>query len=110
MIGRRPVLVVPGRLDAALAVWLTLGRRMLARLTGCTDGDPTETVVLTRKISSTLGLAELVPVQREKGGVASVASSYLSAHSLARSGGYVIVPPDSEGFPAGTRVEMRPLP
>ena len=28
----RPVLIVPGRLDAALAVWLTLGRRMLARL------------------------------------------------------------------------------
>ena len=28
----RPVLLLPGRLDAALAVWLTVGRRMLARL------------------------------------------------------------------------------
>ncbi|HEY1310682.1 MAG TPA: molybdopterin-binding protein, partial [Pseudolabrys sp.] len=28
----RPVLLLPGRLDAALAVWLTVGRRMLDRL------------------------------------------------------------------------------
>ena len=34
--GPRPVLLLPGRLDAALAVWLTLGRRMLARLAGST--------------------------------------------------------------------------
>jgi molybdopterin molybdotransferase len=34
MIGSRPVLLLPGRLDAALAAWLILGRRLLARLTG----------------------------------------------------------------------------
>ena len=37
--GSRPVLLLPGRLDAALAVWLTLGRRLLARLAG---GDASE--------------------------------------------------------------------
>ena len=31
-VGARPVLLLPGRLDAALAGWLTVGRRMLARL------------------------------------------------------------------------------
>ena len=33
-VGARPVLLLPGRLDAALAVWLTVGRRMLERLAG----------------------------------------------------------------------------
>lgn len=114
MIDERPVLVVPGRLDAALAVWLTLGRRMLARLAGHDDsyddlahGMP---VTLTRKIASTLGLAEIVPVAREAGGVAPLASGYLTLQSLARADGYVMVPADSEGFPAGAQVEMRPLP
>ncbi len=31
-VGPRPVLLLPGRLDAALAVWLVVGRRMLERL------------------------------------------------------------------------------
>jgi molybdopterin biosynthesis enzyme len=107
---QRPVLIMPGRLDAALAVWLTLGRRMLARLSGYEDEGQGTPVTLTRKIASTLGLAELVPVAREQGGVAPLASGYLALRSLARADGYVLVPADSEGFPAGARVEMRPLP
>jgi molybdopterin molybdotransferase len=110
MIEQRPVLVVPGRLDAALAVWLTLGRRMLARLCGRDEDERGETVVLTRKIASALGLAELVPVARATEGVMPLASGYLSLQSLARANGYVLVPADSEGFPAGARVVIRPLP
>jgi molybdopterin molybdotransferase len=110
MIGPRPVLVVPGRLDAALAVWMTLGRRMLARLCGHEIHDPVTPVVLTRKIASTLGLVELVPVARQAGGVAPLAAGYLSLQSLAHADGLVLVPADSEGFPAGAAVEMRPLP
>ncbi len=34
MVEARPVLLLPGRLDGALAAWLLLGRRMLARLCG----------------------------------------------------------------------------
>ena len=37
IVGQRPVLLVPGRLDAALAVWLTLGRHLLARLSGAIE-------------------------------------------------------------------------
>ena len=110
MVAARPVLIVPGRLDAALAVWLTLGRRMLARLCGRADDDPAEAVALTRKIASGLGLCEIVPVVREAAGVAPLASGYLPLAALARADGYVIVPADSEGYPAGARVEMRPLP
>jgi molybdopterin biosynthesis enzyme len=111
MIERRPVLIVPGRPDAALAVWLTLGRRMLARLAERSDdAEPHTSVVLTRKIASTLGLAEIVPVRRDAEGIEPLASGYLTLQSLARADGYVIVPADSEGFPAGARVDMRPLP
>jgi molybdopterin biosynthesis enzyme len=109
-IADRPVLVVPGRLDAALAVWLTLGNRMLARLCGRAPDNAATTVVLTRKIASTLGFAELVPVMRQERGVVPLASGYLSLQSLARADGVVLVPADREGYGAGAEVEMRPLP
>jgi molybdopterin biosynthesis enzyme len=101
---------VPGRLDAALAVWLTLGRRMLARLADAKVDDGAAPVVLARKITSTLGLAELVLVMREGDGVVPLASGYLPPSALARADGFVMVPADREGFPEGARVEMRPLP
>ncbi len=110
MIAERPVLVVPGRLDAALAVWLTLGGRMLARLCGRASDDEATTVVLTRKIASSLGFAELVPVMRQAQGVVPLASGYLSLQSLARAAGFVLVPADREGYGAGAEVEMRPMP
>jgi molybdopterin biosynthesis enzyme len=107
---QRPVLIVPGRLDAALAVWLTLGRRMVARLAGYDDAEPGTRVILTRKITSTLGLAEIVPVRREAGGVAPLASDYLSLQSIADADGYVMVAAEREGYPVGADVEMRRLP
>jgi molybdopterin biosynthesis enzyme len=110
MIETRPVLVVPGRLDAALAVWLTLGSCVLARLCGREPDDEGMTVTLTRKIASTLGFAELVPVRREERGVVPLASGYLSPQSLARADGFVLVPADREGYAAGAQVEMRWLP
>jgi molybdopterin biosynthesis enzyme len=83
---------------------------MLARLADCVLDDSGAPVVLARKITSTLGLVELVPVMREAGGVVPVASGYLPPEALARAHGFVIVPADSEGFAEGTTVEMRPLP
>src|SRR5262249_11475637 len=109
-IGQWPVLVVPGRLDAALAAWLLLGRPLLARLCGYEDQEQATPVTLTRKIASPLGLAEGVPVRREADGVVPLASGYLTLQSLARADGYVLIPADSEGFAAGSPVEMRPLP
>jgi molybdopterin biosynthesis enzyme len=109
-IGQRPVLIVPGRLDAALAVWLTLGRRMMARLCDYESDDRGIPVVLARKITSTLGLAELVLVMREAEGVVPVASGYLPLQALARADGFVMVPPDFEGFAEGATVSMELLP
>ncbi|HEY0223663.1 MAG TPA: molybdopterin-binding protein, partial [Pseudolabrys sp.] len=88
--GVRPVLMLPGRLDAALAVWLLLGRRILERLSSTThkENEPVETLVLARKVTSTVGLAELVPVRRVGNEAEPMAIKYLSLSSLARSDGW----------------------
>jgi molybdopterin molybdotransferase len=111
--GPRAVLMLPGRLDAALAVWLMMGRRMLERLTASTlnkENELVETLALSRKITSTVGLAELVPVRRMAGAVEPMAIKYLPLSALARSDGWILVPADSEGFSAGSAVQVRPWP
>jgi molybdopterin biosynthesis enzyme len=133
-VGARPVLMLPGRLDAALAAWLVVGRRLLARLTGEFSADdaaaapsraggnpatsrsevpafagPSGRAPLTRKIASTVGLAEVVFVRRRGKRVEPLASG-LPPHAVARADGWVLVPAGSEGYPARTMVDVRPLP
>jgi molybdopterin molybdotransferase len=111
--GTRPVLLLPGRLDAALAVWLVVGRRLLERLAGGKRKEPAETVALARKVSSTVGLAELVPVRRSAdnpGEVEPLATRYLPLSSVTRADGWILVPAESEGYAAGSTVQVRPWP
>jgi molybdopterin molybdotransferase len=108
--GSRPVLLLPGRLDAVLAVWLTVGRRMLARLAGGGDSEPAASVRLSRKIASPVGLAEFVPVLRSGDNAQPLAAKYLPFSALARADGWILVPADSEGYPEGATVAARPWP
>jgi molybdopterin molybdotransferase len=110
--GMRPVLLLPGRLDAALGVWLVVGRRLLDRLAAAknSESEPAETLPLARKVSSTIGLAEMVPVRRTGGEAEPLAMKYLPLSTLARSDGWILVPADSEGYSAGTSVQVRPWP
>ena len=106
-----PVLLLPGRLDAALAAWLTLGRRMLHRLDGGNVfGDPVETLTLSRKVASSVGLAELIPVRRSGGTVEPLAATFLPFSALTRADGWILVPAESEGYSAGSQVSVRPWP
>jgi len=113
-VGERPVLLIPGRLDSALTIWLLIGRHITARLGGGHVVDTPQVLPLKRKVVSTIGLTELVPVRYEQAGHDAVAdpfaSGYLSFETLTGSDGWIVVPPDSEGFPAGTRVAVRPWP
>jgi molybdopterin biosynthesis enzyme len=111
--GPRPVLMLPGRLDAALAVWLMVGRRILERLAAANshkESEPVETLPLARKVTSTVGLAEVVPVRRTAGHAEPLATKYLPLSSLARSDGWILVPAGSEGYSAGSMVQVRPWP
>jgi molybdopterin biosynthesis enzyme len=108
--GARPVLLIPGRLDAALAIWLQIGRHLVARLAGGGIADLPATLPLKRKVTSTIGLTELVPVSCAGGVAEPLASGYLSLESLARSDGWIVVPAESEGFAAGTPIAVRSWP
>jgi molybdopterin biosynthesis enzyme len=109
-VARRPVLAIPGRLDSALAVWLLIGRALLARLRGGMVDDTPSDVSLARKVTSRLGLTELVLVRRAGETVAPLTSDYLSLAALAGADGWLVVPAESEGWPAEMHVTIRPLP
>jgi molybdopterin molybdotransferase len=108
--GAKPVLLLPARLDAALSVWLVIGRPLLHRLAGGKETEPSETLTLSRKVASTVGLAEVVPLRRNGDKAEPLASKYLSLSALARSDGWLLVPADSEGYSAGSPVPLRPWP
>ena len=109
LVGAVPVLIVPGRLDSALAAWHVLGAGILRQLSGRTDPTPMRDTRLARKIASTVGLAEFVPVRAEGDAVTPLASGYLPWRALAQATGYVLVPAQSEGFSAGALVPVAPL-
>jgi molybdopterin biosynthesis enzyme len=108
--GKRPVLLIPGRLDAALAIWLLIGRYLMAKLAGGSIADLPVTLPLKRKVTSAIGLTELVPVSCVGGVAEPLASGYLSLESLARSDGWIVVPAENEGWAAGTPVAVRAWP
>lgn len=109
-VGERPMLLVPGRLDAALSIWCLIARHLVARLAGGSIEDAPTILPLKRKATSTIGLTELIPVRRDAGMVEPLASGYLSLESMARSDGWIVIPADSEGYQAGTRVAVSSWP
>ncbi len=106
----RPVLLLPGRFDAALAALLIVGTAVLDRLSARRDPRPRRQVKLTRKVTSTIGLAELLLLRRVPDGVEPLATGGLTLQALAQADGWGIVLPESEGLPAGSMVEVNPLP
>jgi molybdopterin molybdotransferase len=105
-----PVLFLPGRLDAALAVFLVAGRAMLGRLAGRSGAEPAIPVKLVKKVASTVGLAEVVLVRLGETGAEPLGTGIFTMQALARADGWILVPPESEGLAAGAMAEMRLLP
>lgn len=108
--GNRPMLLLQGRLDAAVAGWLMLGRFVLDRLTSAAATERPDTLTLARKITSTVGLTELVPVRRAGGQAEPLAGRIWPLSALAQADGYVVISPESEGSSAGSAVRVWPLP
>ena len=61
---------------------------------------------LTRKLSSTIGLMEVALVRETMGAVEPLSVGALNLAALARAEGYVVIPPESEGFQSGDTVEI----
>jgi molybdopterin biosynthesis enzyme len=110
--GKRLVLLLPGRIDAAVAGWLTIGVPLVDRLSGSNDaGSPSTKAILSRKVASPIGLVEVVPVRLVDGHRAEpIASGYWSLAPLAATDGWILVAANSEGLPAGSEVVIRPWP
>jgi molybdopterin biosynthesis enzyme len=106
----RPVLLLPERIEGALAAWLTLGRRLLARLAFRLIEEQPYLLELARPVTSIRGQAEIIPVRRRAAQVEPLAGSDWTAQTVARTDGWILVPAESEGHPAGTKVAMRPWP
>ena len=109
-VGNRPVLLVPGRLDAALVVWLLIGRHLVATLASGVVEDSPMILPLRRKVTSTIGMTEIIPVSRRDRMAEPLGSGYLSLTALSRSDGWILIPAESEGFPAGSKVAVHQWP
>lgn len=105
VVNGRPVIVLPGQLDAALAAWVLLVRPCLDRLQEAAPLRPGRAAPLTRKISSTVGLTELALVRTVSGALEPVAVADLTLAALSQADGWLAIPPELEGYPAGAAVE-----
>lgn len=109
-IGATPVLLVPGRLAPAMAVWLALGRAVLARLAGGGPSPLCETLPLIRKLVGTVGLTDLIFMARRDGHADPLGSEDIPLQALARADGFVLLPPESEGVAEGAGITVEALP
>jgi molybdopterin biosynthesis enzyme len=103
-IGKVPVIALPGAPDQALAAWWTLVLPVLDRLSGRVARQPVS-LPLLRKIASSVGLAEIVLLEKAAGAFMPLAAGDLSLETVARSDAWLVVPGGSEGFAAGSPVD-----
>jgi len=99
-IGATPVVALPGAPDQAFAAWWTLALPALDRLSG---RRPRKTLALplARKVASSVGIAEIVLLERREGAWATLAIGELSLQAIVRAEAYMVVAGGSEGFAAG---------
>jgi molybdopterin biosynthesis enzyme len=103
-VGTTPVVVLPGAPDQALAAWWTLVLPVLDRLSGRARRK-TVNLPLARKIASSVGIAEIVLLERKQGMWTPLAVGELSLDAIARAEAWLVVPGGSEGFAASAPVD-----
>jgi len=107
-IGTTPVIAAPGASDQALAVCLMLVQPALDLLTA---RSPRREIIrpLARKVSSSIGVAEIVLLEALDDKWMPIAAGQLSLDAIVRSHAWLVVPRNSEGYAAGTVVGAFPL-
>ena len=103
-IEKVPVITLPGAPDQALAAWWTLALPVLDRLSGLGPRQPV-TLPLARKIASSVGLTEIVLLEKIEGRWMPLAVGDLSLETIARADAWLAVPSGSEGFAAGASAD-----
>ncbi len=108
-VGDRLVFLLPGNPVSCLCAYDFFAGRGIRRLGARSSDWPyrKQTVTLSRKISSVVGRQDYARVRmvgNEAEPIAIAGASVLS--STTRADGFVIVPTDSEGYPAGAEVQL----
>lgn len=106
MLNGVPVLLVPGAPHACFAIYHLLVSPALRRLAGLPSMTGTQGV-LDRKVVSGVGFADMVQIRRSDATVTPVGPP--GAGSLAHAAqadGFMVVPGNSEGYPAGASVTV----
>jgi molybdopterin molybdotransferase len=103
-IGKTSVLALPGASDQALAAWWTLALPVLDRLSGRLARQAV-VLPLQRKIASSVGITEIVLLERNNDGWMPLVVGEMSLETIARADAWLAVPAGSEGFAAGTPVD-----
>lgn len=104
-----PVLLLGGRMDSLIAGGLTLGARAINGLAGLNRPAWRATAPLTEKVTSVIGFTEMFLAVPENGAMRPVPLNEASFDAVARAAGWFAVPAESEGFPAGHTVQIRPF-
>jgi molybdopterin molybdotransferase len=103
--GGIPVVLVPARPEAAFAASGCVLRPCLERLTGVPAHPADYVAPLTRKIASSVGLAEVALLRAAPGGLEPLAVADLTLAALSAADASLLVPADREGYAAGEVVE-----
>ncbi|MCY2993273.1 MAG: molybdopterin-binding protein [Planctomycetota bacterium] len=106
-LGHRIVFLLPGNPVSCLCAYDFFAGRAIRAMGGLDSRWPYQQVnrPLTRKLVSTVGRVDYARVKLADDGVEPLAISGASMlTSTTRADGFVVVPEDSEGYPAGTQV------
>lgn len=98
-----PIIALPGAPDQAFAAFLALVQPVIDRLSGRSARRQT-VMALERKISSTVGLAEIVLLKQEQDRWAPLAIGDFSLDAIRMADAWLAIPGGSEGCAAGTAV------
>ena len=108
--GTAPVILLPGLPVACYAAYELLAGPAVRRMGGRSAAWPygRAELPLRRKLVSEIGVADFQRVRVVDGGIEPIgAGTAFGLASAVRADGFVVVPPGSEGYPAGTQVEVR---
>lgn len=110
VVGGKAVVCLPGRFDSGLAVYLALGRALLRRLSGAPAPVAATTRPLTRKIASSVGVAQLALLQSVENGWTPLCVGEATFSQVLRANAYMVVPEGSEGMAEGASVGPTRMP
>lgn len=108
-LGKVPTVALPGLPAHGFSVYLLLVRPMLDLLSGRLARTGV-TLPLSRKIASSIGVAEIALLRREASAWDVLAVGDLPLDQMRMADAWLAIAGDSEGHAAGTKVEAFPLP